>query len=134
MLRQAHGPLLESVAGHWIAKLVIESKAVPASVVRRKLEGQVAEIEAATGRKPGKKEKRGLQDEILLSLLPQAFARQASVWVWFDWSQQRLVLNAGSQALLANMDEPRTLVVQREQLAGRTQRAVASLALYVVRR
>ena len=94
---QTHGPLLESVAGHWIAKLVIESKAVPASVVRRKLEGQVAEIEAATGRKPGKKEKRGLQDEILLSLLPQAFARQASVWVWFDWSQQRLVLNAGSQ-------------------------------------
>ena len=29
----AHGPLLESVGGQWIAKLLIETKAVPASVV-----------------------------------------------------------------------------------------------------
>ena len=94
---QDHGPLIESIDGQWIAKLMIESKAVPASVVRRQLDAQVAAIEAATGRKPGKKEKRGLQDEILLSLLPQAFARQASVWVWFDWQRHRLVLNAGSQ-------------------------------------
>lgn len=94
---QDHGPLIESIDGQWIAKLMIESKAVPASVVRRQLDAQVAAIEAATGRKPGKKEKRSLQDEILLSLLPQAFARQASVWVWFDWQRQRLVLNAASQ-------------------------------------
>ncbi len=92
-----HGPLVESVGGQWIAKLVIESKAVPGSVVRRKLDEQVAEIEAATGRKPGKKEKRHLQDEILLSLLPQAFARQSSVLVWLDLQARRLVLNAGSQ-------------------------------------
>ena len=94
---EAHGPLVESVAGQWIAKLVIETKAVPGSVVRRKLDEQVGEIEAATGRKPGKKEKRNLQDEILLSLLPQAFARQASVLVWIDLKARRLVLNAGSQ-------------------------------------
>ncbi len=92
-----HGPLVESVGGQWIAKLVIESKAVPGSVVRRKLDEQVAEIETATGRKPGKKEKRHLQDEILLSLLPQAFARQSSVLVWLDLQARRLVLNAGSQ-------------------------------------
>jgi recombination associated protein RdgC len=94
---QEHGPLLESVGGQWIAKLMIESKAVPGSVVRRKLDAQVAEIEAATGRKPGKKEKRQMQDEILLSLLPQAFARQASVLVWVDLKTRRLVLDAGSQ-------------------------------------
>jgi recombination associated protein RdgC len=93
----AHGPLVESIGGQWIAKLVIESKAVPGSVVRRKLDEQVAAIEGATGRKPGKKEKRSLQDEIVLSLLPQAFARQASVLVWLDMQARRLVLNAGSQ-------------------------------------
>lgn len=94
---QAHGPLVESVGGQWIAKLVIESKAVPGSVVRKKLDEQVSAIEASTGRKPGKKEKRQLQDEILLSLLPQAFARQWSVLVWLDMKARRLVLNAGSQ-------------------------------------
>lgn len=92
-----HGPLLESVAGQWIAKLEIETKAVPASVVRRKVDEWVAKIEADTGRKPGKKERRDLQDDILLSLLPQAFARQSGIWVWLDMARRRVVLSAGSQ-------------------------------------
>jgi recombination associated protein RdgC len=94
---EAHGPLVESVGGQWILKLMIESKAVPVNVVRRKVDERVAEIEAATGRKPGKKEKRDLMDDALLSLLPQAFARQSTVLVWMDLENRRLVLNAGSQ-------------------------------------
>lgn len=94
---EAYGPLVESVGGQWIMKLMIESKAVPGNVVRRKLDERVSEIEAATGRKPGKKEKRDLQDDILLSLLPQAFARQSTVIVWMDLENRRLVLNSGSQ-------------------------------------
>ena len=94
---EAHGPLVESVAGQWIMKLMIESKAVPGNVVRRKADERIAEIEAATGRKPGKKEKRDLMDDVLLSLLPQAFARQSTVLVWMDLENRRLVLNAGSQ-------------------------------------
>jgi recombination associated protein RdgC len=34
---EAHGPLVESVSGQWIMKLMIESKAVPGNVVRRKV-------------------------------------------------------------------------------------------------
>ena len=52
---QAHGPLVESIGGHWILKLQIETKAVPGSVVRRKADERIQEIEATTGRKPGKK-------------------------------------------------------------------------------
>ena len=94
---EAYGPLVESVGGQWIVKLMIESKAVPGNVVRRKADERIAEIEAATGRKPGKKEKRDLMDDVLLSLLPQAFARQSTVIVWMDLENRRLVLNAGSQ-------------------------------------
>jgi len=94
---EAHGPLVESVAGQWIMKLMIESKAVPGNVVRRKVDERIAEIEAATGRKPGKKEKRDLMDDALLSLLPHACARQSTVLVWMDLENRRLVLNAGSQ-------------------------------------
>ncbi len=94
---EAYGPLIESVGGQWILKLMIESKAVPGNVVRRKADERIAEIEAATGRKPGKKEKRDLMDDVLLSLLPQAFARQSTVIVWMDLENRRLVLNAGSQ-------------------------------------
>lgn len=95
---QAHGPLIESVQGHWILKLMIESKSVPGNVVRRKADEEAANIEAQTGRRPGKKQLRELRDDVLLSLLPQAFAKQSTVWVWLDWTNQRLVLDAGSQA------------------------------------
>lgn len=95
---QAHGPLIESVQGHWILKLMIESKSVPGNVVRRKADEEAANIEAQTGRRPGKKQLRELRDDVLLSLLPQAFAKQATVWVWLDWAHGRLVLDAGSQA------------------------------------
>lgn len=95
---QAHGPLVESVQGHWILKLMIESKSVPSHLVRRKADEEAANIEAQTGRRPGKKQLRELREDILLSLLPQAFAKQSTVWVWLDWAKQRLVLDAGSQA------------------------------------
>ena len=36
----ANGPLVESIGGQWIAKLLIEAKAVPSSVVKRKAEIQ----------------------------------------------------------------------------------------------
>ena len=94
---EAYGPLIESVGGQWILKLMIESKAVPGNVVRRKADERIAEIEAATGRKPGKKEKRDIMDDVLMSLLPQAFARQSTVVVWMDLDNRRLVLNSGSQ-------------------------------------
>ena len=93
----AHGPLAESVQGQWLLRLRIESKSVPGGVVRQALDERVAQIEASTGRKPGKKEKRELQDEIVLALLPQAFPRQASVLVWIDLTQRRLMLDTTSQ-------------------------------------
>ncbi len=93
----AHGPLLEVVGGQWLLKQMVEVKAVPASVVKRKVEERVAQIEAATGRKPGKKEIRDLRDDTRLALLPMAFTKQSSVMVWIDPKARLLVLDAGSQ-------------------------------------
>ena len=93
----AHGPLVEVVGGQWLLKQMVEVKAVPASVVKRKVEERVAQIEASTGRKPGKKELRDLRDDTRLALLPMAFTKQSSVLVWIDPKARFLVLGAGSQ-------------------------------------
>jgi recombination associated protein RdgC len=77
---------------------MIESKAVPGSVVRRKLDERCAQIEATTGRKPGKKEKKELKEDITLELLPMAFTRSARVTVWIDKAENRLVINCGNAA------------------------------------
>ena len=106
---QAHGPLVEVVGGQWLLKQMVEVKAVPASVVKRKVEERVAQIEAATGRKPGKKEIRDLRDDTRLALLPMAFTKQSSVLVWIDPAAKLLVLGAGSQG---KADEVMTALVK----------------------
>ena len=95
---EAHGPLVETVGGQLIFKLMIETRALPGSVVTRKAKERVAQIETSTGRKPGKKEIRDLKDDIKLELLPQAFTKQASVGVWIDPKACLLVIDASSQA------------------------------------
>ena len=94
---EEHGPLVESVAGQRILKLVIETKAVPGSVVKEKAQEAADHIEATTGRKPGKKETRELREDALQALLPQAFPRRGGVWVWFDLKSGLLITDAGSQ-------------------------------------
>jgi recombination associated protein RdgC len=105
----ANGPLLEAVAGQWIITLMVETRALPASVVNRKAQERVAQIEASTGRKPGKKETRDLKDDIRLELLPMAFTKQSSSLIWIDREARMLVIDAASQA---RADEVVTLLVQ----------------------
>ena len=93
----ANAALLEAIGGHWMLKFQIENKVLPASVVKRKTEERIAQIELTEGRKPGKKERRDLRDNALLELLPMAFTKQASVRVWIDPAERLLVLDAGSQ-------------------------------------
>lgn len=94
----AHGPMVEVVDGQWLLKLVVETKTIPTSVTTRKVREQLAAIEAATGRKPGKKETREILDDVRLALLPMAFSQQSSVQVWVDPAAGLLLTDAGSQA------------------------------------
>jgi recombination associated protein RdgC len=95
---EAHGPLVESVAGQLMLKLKIETKAVPGSVIARKAKERSDQIVATTGRKPGKKEMRDIKDDVRMTLMPLAFSKESSVLVWIDTSAHLLILDAGSQA------------------------------------
>ncbi len=106
---EANGPLVESVGGQLILKLMIEVKVLPGSVVARKAQDRIAQIEATTGRKPGKKETRDIKDDIRLELLPQAFTKQATVSIWIDPNAKRLVIDAASSA---KADEVVTMLVK----------------------
>ena len=106
---EANGALVESIGGQWIARLMTETKAIPASVLARKVKEKADRIEQETGRKPGKKESRELKDEAKLDLLPMAFTKQASMWVWIDPTNRLLVLDTGSQG---RADEVVTLLVE----------------------
>ena len=106
---EQHGALAESVGGQWILRFMAESKSLPGSVVARKVKEKAERIEKETGRKPGKKESKELKDEAKLDLLPMAFTKLASMWVWIDPIAQMLVLDTASKS---RADEVVTLLVQ----------------------
>ena len=95
---EAHAPLVESIGGQWIMKFMVEAKVVPGTVVRRKLEERIAQIEKETGRKPGRKEAKELKEDVLLQLLPMAFTRQGATPVWIDPLAGWLVVGSSAQA------------------------------------
>lgn len=91
-----HGAFVEAIGGHWIAQLVIETKAVPADAIRRRVDEEAARIEKESGRSVGRKERKDMKDDALLALLPQAFPRRAAVTVWIDPERRRLLLDTAS--------------------------------------
>ena len=92
------GPLVESVGGQWLLKLAVEQRVLPGSVVKRRVDEMAAQIEQASGRQPGKREKRELKEQALLELLPQAFTRISTVGVWLDPKRRLLMIDAASAA------------------------------------
>jgi recombination associated protein RdgC len=106
---EAHGAMVESIGGQLIARFMVESKVLPASVLARRVKEKAERIEQETGRKPGKKESKELKDEAKLDLLPMAFTKQGSMWVWIDTASRLLVLDTSSQG---RADEVVTLLVE----------------------
>lgn len=93
----AHGPLVEVIGGQWVLKLMVESKVLPGSVVKRKTDALAKKIEQETGRKPGKKQTKEIKEAAVLELLPMAFTKQSAVIVWIDPKHRLLLVDAGSQ-------------------------------------
>ena len=74
---EQHGPLVESVAGQWVMGFMTEAKALPASLLNRKVDEKAEHIEKTEGRKPGKKEKRGCAppSSLLCAASPTSFRK-----------------------------------------------------------
>ncbi len=97
----------------WVASgscvLCRSPKCCPPACSIAKCREKADAIEKEFGRKPGKKEKRDLKDEAKLDLLPMAFTKQSSMWVWIDPQAKLLVLDTGAQG---KADEVVTLLVE----------------------
>lgn len=129
----AHGAFVEAVGAQWIARFMVETKAVPTAVIGSVVDAKKAAIEQQTGRRPGKKETRDLLDDAIQELLPQAFPRQAAATVWIDPAARLLVIDAASQAKAD--DVVTTLIDQVEGLTltrlQTRQSAAAGMTLWL---
>lgn len=89
--------LCECINGNLIYKLMTETKAVPADVLDRELTARCQAVEASTGRKPGKKERREIKEEVKLDLLPKAFPKRVATLAWISPEHKLLVIDTASQ-------------------------------------
>jgi len=105
----AHAPLVEVVDGHWLIKLKREQRLLPSSVVQERIDELAEQIEATTGRKPGKKAKKDLKEQATHELLPRAFTKTSATQVWIEPKQGLLFVDAGSSS---RADEVVTLLIQ----------------------
>jgi recombination associated protein RdgC len=93
---ERHGAFAESVGGHWMLKLCTETKAVPGSVVKRRVEEELQKIEAETGRRPKGKRTKEIKEAIVHELLPRAFPKRFTTWLWIDTQAGLVMVDAAS--------------------------------------
>lgn len=73
------------------------SRLLPGGVIKEELEERLDAIEARDGRRPGRKEKAALKDEITFELMPRAFTRQRRVAFLVDLTRHRILVDAASE-------------------------------------
>lgn len=93
-----HSPLVESIGGQYLLKMLVEQRVLPGAVVKRRTDEMARKIEEETGRKPGKKQSKELKEQAELELLPMAFTKQSSVNVWIDPAHHLLMLDTSSSS------------------------------------
>lgn len=104
-----HASLVEVIDGHLLLKLKREQRLLPSSVVQERIDELAEQIEAQTGRKPGKKARKDLKEQATHELLPRAFTKTSATRVWIAPAQHLLFVDAGSSS---RADEVVTLLIQ----------------------
>lgn len=92
------GALVHVVDRQYLIALGIEQKLLPSSVVRQRVKERAEAIEAAEGRRVGRKELRDLQESVTIELLPRAFVRRRTTFGWIDPVNGWLAINASATA------------------------------------
>ncbi|GMG87328.1 recombination-associated protein RdgC [Biformimicrobium ophioploci] len=93
-----------------------QEKVIPAAVVNERIEEKALAISEAEHRRVGRKERQNIKDEVLLEMLPKAFARSSVQHAFISPADNLLVVNASSAK-------------RAEELLESLREAVGSLSL-----
>lgn len=92
-----HAQLLSHFSGqHILLCAKREEKVLPAAVVNEQLQDKVEQIELAENRKVTKKEKDELKENLLHTLLPQAFKKSSLQYAFIDPQNGWIIVNSAS--------------------------------------
>jgi len=78
------GSLVFSLGGQWLIALAVEQRLLPSSVVNDEVKDRAEAMEAQQGYAPGRKQLKELRERVTEELMPRAFTRRRSTFVWID--------------------------------------------------
>jgi recombination associated protein RdgC len=96
--RGNEGELVFAVGRQQLIALGVEQKLLPSSVVRQYADAKLQQIEVAQGYKPGRKQSQEVREQVELELLPRAFVKRGSTFIWIDPVNRWLLVDSSSSA------------------------------------
>lgn len=90
--------LVHALGGQMLIAFGAEQKLLPASIINQFTKDRAAEIEEQQGYKPGRKQMREIRENVTDELLPRAFSRRRTTFVWIDPANGWLAIDAANAA------------------------------------
>ncbi|EKQ3696133.1 recombination-associated protein RdgC [Vibrio vulnificus] len=92
-----HSDQLLHVGGDWLLLAArLQEKMLPASVIKEEVNERVTMVESQEGRSLKKKEKDNIKEDVVTDLLPRAFKRTSTTYVWICPKKELLFVDASS--------------------------------------
>lgn len=88
--------LVHAAEGYLMVAVTKESKIIPASSIKERLNDKVELLEQSEGRKLAKKEKDALKDEIITDMLPRALTKKSVTKALIIIEQQLILIDSSS--------------------------------------
>ena len=91
------GGLIYANNRQWLIALAIEQRLLPSSVVNDEVRERAEKLTEEQGYAPGRKALRELKERVTEELMPRAFTKKRTTFVWIDPQNGWFVVDAGSQ-------------------------------------
>lgn len=121
------GALVYALNRQWLIALSVEQRLLPSSVVNDVVRERAEVMATENGYKPGRKQLRELRERVTEELMPKAFTRRRTTFIWIDPLNGWLAIDAASPAKAEEVIEHLRLSLDEFPLtAVQTQRSPVS--------
>ena len=90
------GAMIYANNRQWLIALSVENRLLPSSVINEVSQERADEIRDQQGYPPGRKQMKEIKERVTEELMPRAFTRKRSTFVWIDPYNGWFIVDAGS--------------------------------------